>query len=55
MYRITLYTLNYYEDKYFISLLSHFKYTVKIYNHPNLYPDYYIKHSQRTKDKSFPN
>ena len=26
-------TLNYYEDKYFISLFSHFKHTVKIYDH----------------------
>ena len=32
MYIITLYTLNYYEDKYFISPFAHFKYTVKIYN-----------------------
>ena len=33
MYIIALYTLNYYEDKYFISLFAHFKYTVKIYAH----------------------
>ena len=31
MYIIALYTLNYYEDKYFISLFVHFKYTTKIY------------------------
>ena len=29
MYMIALYTLNYYEDKYFISLFEHFKHTVK--------------------------
>ena len=33
MYIIALYTLNYYEDKYFISLFAHFKYTVKICAH----------------------
>ena len=38
MYIITLYTLNYYEDKYFISLFAHFKYTVKIYNHRTYTP-----------------
>ena len=31
MYMFAIYTLNYYEDKYFISLFAHFKYTVKIY------------------------
>ena len=31
MYIIALYTLNYYEDKYFISLFTYFKYTVKRY------------------------
>ena len=35
IYIITLYTLIYQEDKYFISLLVHFKHTVKIYyDHP---------------------
>ena len=29
MYMIALYTINYYEDKYFISLFAHFKLTVK--------------------------
>ena len=33
MYIIALCTLNYHEDKYFISLFAHFKHTVKIYNH----------------------
>ena len=33
MYIIMLYTLNYYEDKYFISLFAHFKYTVKTQYH----------------------
>ena len=33
MYIITPYMLNYYEDKYFISLFAHFKYSVKIYAH----------------------
>ena len=33
MYMITLYTLNYYEDKYFISLFSHFMHKAKLYNH----------------------
>ena len=33
MYMIALYTLNYYEDKYFTSLFAHIKYTVKIYAH----------------------
>ena len=33
MYLFALYTLNYYEDKYFVSLFAHFKYTVKIYAH----------------------
>ena len=31
MYIITLYTLNYYKDKYFISLFAHFKYNARIY------------------------
>ena len=30
---IMLYTLNYYKDKYFITLFAHFKHTVKIYDH----------------------
>ena len=33
MYLFALYTLNYYEDKYFVSFFAHFKYTVKIYAH----------------------
>ena len=33
MYIIALYNLDYYEDKYFISLFVHFKHTVKIYSH----------------------
>ena len=33
MYLFALYTLNYYEDKYFVSLFAYFKYTVKIYAH----------------------
>ena len=33
MYLIMLYTLNYYENKYFMSRFMHFKYTVKIYAH----------------------
>ena len=33
MYITTLYTLNYYEDKYFISLFSHFKHKAIIYAH----------------------
>ena len=36
MYMIALFTLNYYEDKYFLSLFVHIKYTVKIYT-PNLH------------------
>ena len=32
-YDYAIYTLNYYEDKYFISLFGHFKHKVKIYNH----------------------
>ena len=31
MYIIMLYTLNYYEDKYFISLFVHFKHKARIY------------------------
>ena len=31
MYIIMLYTLNYYEDKYFISLFAHFKHKARIY------------------------
>ena len=33
MYIITLYTINYYEYKYFISFFAHFKDTVKVYTH----------------------
>ena len=32
-YDYAIYTLNYYEDKYFISLFAHFKHKTKIYNH----------------------
>ena len=32
-YDYAIYTLNYYEDKYFIGLFARFKHTVKIYNH----------------------
>ena len=42
MYIIALYTLNYYEDKYFISLFVHFKHIIKIHYH-HVYPDYYKK------------
>ena len=31
MYIIALYTLNYYEDKYSISLFAHFKHKARIY------------------------
>ena len=31
VYNYAIYTLNYYEDKYFVSLFEHFKHTVKIY------------------------
>ena len=33
VYDYAIYTLNYYEDKYFISLFAHFKHKAKIYNH----------------------
>ena len=33
VYYCAIYALNYYEDKYFISLFAHFKHTVKIYAH----------------------
>ena len=33
VYDYVIYTLNYYEDKYFISLFAHFKHKAKIYNH----------------------
>ena len=33
VYDNDIYTLNYYEDKYFISLFAHLKHTVKIYGH----------------------
>ena len=32
-YDYAIYTLNYYEDKYFISLFAHFKHKTKIYDH----------------------
>ena len=31
VYNYAIYTLNYYEDKYFVSLFEHFTHTVKIY------------------------
>ena len=31
MYIIMLYSLNYYEDKYFISVFAHLKYKARIY------------------------
>ena len=34
MYIFVLYSLHYYEDKYFISLFAHFKHKAKIYS-PN--------------------
>ena len=49
MYIITLYTLNYYEDKYFISLFAHFKHTVKI-DYPQPYTQIIIK---KFNDKCF--
>ena len=33
VYDYAIYTLNYYKDKYFISLFEHFKHTVKTYNY----------------------
>ena len=33
VYDYAIYTLNYYEDKYFISLFAHFKHKAKVYNH----------------------
>ena len=33
MYMAVLYTLSYYEDKYFISLFAHFEYKAKIYTY----------------------
>ena len=39
---IALYTLNYDENKFFISLFAHFKYTVKIYYH-RMYTQIIIK------------
>ena len=32
MYIIALYTLNYYEDKYFVSLFAHIKHKARIYS-----------------------
>ena len=36
-----IYTLNYYQDKYFISHFAHFKHTVKTYNHGAYTQNYY--------------
>ena len=33
VYDYAIYTLIYYEDKYFISLFAHFKHKAKIYTH----------------------
>ena len=33
VYDYAVYTLNYYEDKYFISLFAHFMHKAKLYNH----------------------
>ena len=33
MYIITIYALNYYEDKYFISLFAYIKHKARTYNH----------------------
>ena len=33
VYDYDIYTLNYYEDNYFISLFAHLKHTVKIYGY----------------------
>ena len=33
MYIIALYTLSYYENKYFISLFAYIKHKARIYNH----------------------
>ena len=49
MYIIALYTLNYYEDKYFISLFAHFKHTVEKYYH-RTYTQIIIK---KINDKCF--
>ena len=46
MHIIALYTLNYYEDKCFISLFVRFKHTFKIYNHP-MYTQFIIKKKKK--------
>ena len=52
MHIIALYTLNYYEDKCFISLFVRFKHTFKIYNHP-MYTQFIIKKKKKNGNKSF--
>ena len=49
MYMIALYTFNYYEDKYFISIFVHFMHTVKI-NYHRTYTQIIIK---KVNDKCF--
>ena len=49
MYIITLYTLNYYEDKYFISLFARFKYKARIY----YYRTYTLTIIKKIGNKSF--
>ena len=44
MHIIALYTLNYYEDKYLISLFASFKHRVKIYAHISLKININITH-----------
>ena len=46
---IALYTFNYYEDKYFISIFVHFMHTVKI-NYHHTYTQIIIK---KVNDKCF--
>ena len=51
VYDYAIYTLNYFEDEYFISLFSHFKPTVKIHDQctyaqiiiKKILPPHYIK------------
>ena len=49
MYIITLYTLNDYEDKYFISLFAHFKHKARIY----YYRTYTLTIIKKFNNKSF--
>ena len=49
MYIIMQYTLNYYEDKYFISVFVHFMHTVKIY----YYRTYTLTTIKKIGNKSF--